>query len=227
MKNKLWTLSLALMAFLLVVGCHKKGDQNEGTQSNENKKWEWSQAEQEYEQIQAELRLARTAKPYLVLDFRKREIEIRLKGTEVWNFPMQTIDGDYGSLVDFSQRFQGKENLLIRPILEKHLFASSGKTSDSILAIVGKAVNVDPQLLQRQVPQRFQILWDNNLIIDIRTDVAGKAESRFKNTIAEVRHALRRPFGESILTLKMDPEQALTLYRASDSGLPTFIIPAP
>jgi hypothetical protein len=221
------TFSLVLIALVLIVGCHKKGGQDEITQTNNDKKWEWSQAEQEYEQIEAELRLARTDKPYLVLDFQKREIEIRLKGTEVWNYPLRTINGDYGSLVDFSKRFQGKDNILIRPVLEKHLFASSGKTPDSILAIVGKAVNVDPALLQRQVPQRFQILWDNNLIIDIRTDVAGKAESKFKNTIAEVKHVLQRPFGESTLNLKMDPELALTLYRASDSGLPTLIIPAP
>jgi hypothetical protein len=221
------TLSLALLALALLAACQKNGKQGEESQANETKKWEWSQAEREFELIQAELRLALTGKPYLVLDFEKREIEIRLKGTEVWNNPFRTVDGDYGSLVDFSKRFQGKDNILIRPVLEKHLFASSEKTPDSILAIVGKAVNVDPQLLQRQVPQRFQILWDNDLIIDIRTDVEGKAESRLKNTIAEVRHALRRPFGESVLKLKMDPEQALTLYRASDSGLPTFIIPAP
>ncbi len=227
MTKKSWTYSLAILALLSVVACQKKGEQSEESQPNETKKWEWSQAEQEYELIQAELRLARTGKPYMVLDFQKREIEIRLKGTEVWNNPLRTIDGDYGSLVDFSKRFQGKDNILIRPVLEKHLFASSGKTPDSILAIVGKAVNVDPQLLQRQVPQRFQILWDNNLIIDIRTDVAGKAESKFKNTIAEVKHVLQRPFGESMLMLKMDPDQALTLYRASDSGLPTLIIPAP
>jgi hypothetical protein len=227
MQTKLKIYSVAILTLLSIQACQKKGGKDSESQSQTDKKWDWPEAEKEYEQIQAELRLARTVKPYLVLDFKKREVEIRLKGVEVWNYPMKTLEGNYGDLVDFSKRFQGEENLLIRPVVEKHLFASSGKTPDSVLAIVGRAVNVDPSLLQRQVPQRFQIIWDRNLVLEIRTDVEGKPESRFKNTIADVRRVLQRPFGESMVTLKMDPDQALTLYRASDAGLPTLIIPTP
>ena len=217
---------LALLALLLLLpGCPQNGEQTDQKQSGKN--WDRQAAEKEYRQIEAELNLARMVKPYMVLDFQKREVMIKLKGVEVWNYPMETVDGDYSALVSFSKKFQGSEHLLVRPVTEKHLFASSEKTSDSILAIVGKAVNVDPLLLQRQVPQRFQILWNHNLVLDIRTDVAGRPESRFKNTMAEFRRALQLPFGEAYLVLKMDPDRALTLYRASEPGLPTLIIPAP
>jgi hypothetical protein len=226
MLKKIKIFSVALLGLSMISACQKNGEEKSNLQSQAEKKWDWPAAEKEYEEIHAELRLALTLKPYLVLDFQKREIEIRLKGVEVWNNPMKTMDADYASLVGFSKRFQGDDNLLIRPIAEKHLFASSEKTPDSILAIVGRAVNVDPALLQRQVPQRFQILWDRRLILEIQTDVEGKAESPFKNTISEVRRVLQRPFGESILVLKMDPDQALTLYRASEPGFPTLIIPA-
>ena len=219
---------MTLMAVLsLFAACQKGGRQSDQAESAGDSRWDWQGAELEYRQIQAELNLARTVKPYLVLDFRKREIEIRLKGADVWNNPMETVDGDYGVLVDFSKRFQGNEQLLVRPVTENQLFASSEKTPDSILAIVGKAVNVNPELMQRKVPQRFRILWNHNLIIEVRTDVAGKPGSRLKNTLAEVRRALQLPFGEAYLVIKMDPDRAVTLYRASEPGMPTLIIPAP
>jgi hypothetical protein len=215
-------LFLGLIA--LFAACSKSDKQAE---KQPDTKWDWHAAEQQYESIQAELGLARAEKPYLVLDFRNRKLSIRLKGADVWSYPMQTVDKDYGKLAEFSKRFQGDDHLYIRPVSDEHLFSASGKTPDSVLSIVGKAVNVDPELLQRQVPQRFQILWSNNLTLEIRTDVTGKPPSRIKNTIAEVSRALKLPFGEAHLMLKMDPEKALTLYRACEPGLPTLINPLP
>ena len=123
---------MTLMAVLsLFAACQKGGRQSDQAESAGDSRWDWQGAELEYRQIQAELNLARTVKPYLVLDFRKREIEIRLKGADVWNNPMETVDGDYGVLVDFSKRFQGNEQLLVRPVTENQLFASSEKTPDS------------------------------------------------------------------------------------------------
>jgi hypothetical protein len=225
MKAKL-KITLMIGLLTLSAACGKSEKQAESGARGQNK-WDWQAAELEYERIQAELKLARAEKPYLVLDFRKREITIRLKGIEVWDYPMETVDKNYDELADFSKRFQGDDRQLVRTVSGEHLFSASGKTPDSILAIVGRAVNIDPKLLQRQVPQRFQILWANNLILEIRTDIAGKPTSRIKNTIAEVTRALKLPFGEARLVLKMDPERALTLYRASGPGLPTLIVPVP
>ena len=88
---------MTLMAVLsLFAACQKGGRQSDQAESAGDSRWDWQGAELEYRQIQAELNLARTVKPYLVLDFRKREIEIRLKGADVWNNPMETVDGDYG-----------------------------------------------------------------------------------------------------------------------------------
>jgi hypothetical protein len=208
----------------LLAACGNNGKRTE-RQSSDDKKWDWQAAETEYEQIRAELKLARAEKPYLVLDFSQKQITIKLKGTEVWSYPMEAVDKDDGDLSNFSNRFLGNDRRFVRLVSGEHLFAASRKTPDSILAIVGKAVNVDPKLMQRQVPERFQILWGNNLILEIRTDITGKPTSRIKNTLAEVSRALKLPLGEAYLVLKMDPDRALTLYRASQPGLPTLIIP--
>ncbi|OGC96695.1 MAG: hypothetical protein A2W25_03370 [candidate division Zixibacteria bacterium RBG_16_53_22] len=195
-------------------------------QAGSTKKWDRGKADLEYRLIQAETRLAKTEKPYLVLDMKNREIVIKLKGALVWSYPMEIDDANSEQTDDFVRRFRGNQMRLIRPMTEKHLFAASDKTPDSILAIVGEAVNVDPDLLQREVPQRFMISWSPSLSLEIRTDAAGKPTSRFKNTFVEFRQALSLPFGVARIVIKMNPDDALTLYRASRPGLPTLIYPA-
>jgi hypothetical protein len=209
----------------LSFSCGKKGTQERAAEIIREKNWNSSRAETEYELIQAELKLAKTEKPYMVVNINKKELLLKLKGTVVWGYPMDIADVDSQNATDFVRRFLGDDKRYVRPLTEKYLFAASEKTPDSILAIVGEAVNVDPELLQRIIPQRFELLWDRGLILDIRTDVAGKPTSKFKNTFVELRRALQKPFGEAYVSLKMSPNEALTLYRASQPGLPTLIYP--
>jgi hypothetical protein len=217
-------LLIAALGIVLCVptGCNKNGEKDEAAGE---KKWNQSEAEAEYEILQSEYRLASTVKPYLVFNLRKKELEIKLKGVVVWSTPLDLVD-DSEDYVDFARTFKGSEHHIIRPLLEKHMFAFSDKTPDSILVIVGEAVMADPKLLQREIPERFQLLWDNNLVLDVRTNVAGKPISKFKNTIREIRRMIQKPFGEAVMIIRMEPDMALTLYRACEPGLPTMIYPA-
>jgi hypothetical protein len=223
MKNKYLTLLILCLALGALFACKGKQDEQDGQSGT--KKFNRNEAETEYEVLQAETRLANTVKPYLVFDLQRKALEIRLKGMIVWECPVEIIDNSE-DLDDFARSFKGDENKLIRPLLEKHLFSFSDKTPDSILVIVGKAVDVDPELLQREIPERFQLLWDKNLVLEIRTNVVGKPISRFKNTMLELRRMIQKPFGASFLIIKMDPEMATTLYRASQPGIPTMVYPA-
>jgi hypothetical protein len=223
MKNKYLTLLPLCFMLCALFACKIKQDEQDG--QSVAKKWNRTEAETEYEFLQAETRLANTVKPYIVFDFQRKAIEIRLKGAIVWNYPLEIIDNS-GDLESFAQNFRGEENKIIRPLLEKHLFAFSDKTPDSILVIVGQAVNVDPELLQREIPERFQLLWDKDLVLEVRTNVAGKPISRFKNTLLEVRRLMQKPFGGAFIVIKMDPEKATTLYRASQPGIPTMVYPS-
>lgn len=208
------------------VSCNKREANSPADQeSAASRKWDRDKAELEYRLIQAETRLAETEKPYLVLDMKNKEIVIKLKGAKVWKYPMEIDESNSEQTDEFVSRFRGNHNRLIRPLTEKHLFASSDKTPDSILAIVGEAVNVDPELLQREVPQRFMVSWSPSLSLEVRTDASGKPASRFKNTFIEFRQALSLPFGVTRIVIKMDAENALTFYRVSQSGLPTLIYP--
>jgi len=187
-------------------------------------KWDRKSAEKEYRHLMAQLDLANSGQTFMVIDFDNKILKLMLKGAVVWDCPMNFQDTDSIEISKFSRRFQGSDDRLVRPLSDKHLFEATGKTPDSILAVVGEAVKVDPKLLQRDVPERFSLIWNDNIIIDIRTDVPGKAISPIKNALAEIRQTLHSPFGEAIMILRMEPDDALTLYRAANRGLLTVIV---
>lgn len=211
---------------VMFVSCGKKQAESQTTAGTESKPWVQSDAESEYRLIRAELNLAEAKKPYLVLNFPRKQVEFRLNGVLVWEFPMDLIETDESDLKGFSDDFLGSKQTLVRPILEKHLFGSKGLTPDSVLAIISEATRVNAELLQRELPSRFQLLWAGGLTIDVRTDVEGVPKSKFQNTIADIKQAITRPLGREVIILKMPRENALTLYRATLPGLPTLIIPA-
>jgi hypothetical protein len=190
-----------------------------------NNKGEHLHAELDCRLLQAELALIKSDSLYLVLNLKQNELQLKLKGVVVWNSPINFIETDSQKSEKFAKRFQGEKELLIRPISYKYLFTAQNKTPDSILVIISDAVKAKPELMQRDVPARFQLLWGYGLILEVRTDIVGKPKSKLKGTIVEVREALRRPFGEARIILKMDPGDALTLYRAAHPGLPALLFP--
>jgi len=125
----------------------------------------------------------------------------------------------------FVRKFQGSDNRLVRPVVEKYLFSAKEKTPDSVLKIVGEVVKIAPEKLQREIPSRFQLVWEDGLILEIHTDVAGKPITSFKNTMVSLSQTLQKPFGEVTLIVQMAPEEAMTLYRVSSPGFPTMIHP--
>lgn len=179
----------------------------------------------EYAETQVELRLAQSEKTYLDINFAEQELWLKLKGAVVWSCPITPVESDAGALREFINKFRGDERRLVRPVLEKHLFSAREKTPDSVLKIVGDVVRVNPELLQREIPARFQLLWEDGLILEIRTDAQGKPKTSFKNTMVQLSQKLQRPFGEVTLTISMTPEQAMTLYRVANPGFPTMLHP--
>ncbi len=189
-------------------------------------KWDQKSADSEYRQIRAEIKLAESEKPYLVLNLAAQRVQLRLKGVVVWEYPLELIDTDQGELRDFSSDFMGDRETMVRPVLEQYLFAAQEQTPDSVLAIISEATKFDKSLLQRELPSRFQLRWAGGLVLDIRTDIEGKETSSFKNRLRELQQAIARPFGHEIITCRMPKENALTLYRTARPGVPTLLIPA-
>jgi hypothetical protein len=215
---------VGLLACLLLLSCGQRNQQ--GSSATKEPGWNQEQAELQYRVLQAELKLAQSNQAYLVLDFQRNQLEIKLRGTTVWNYPMTIEKTEASELHEFSERFMGSQQNIVRPLLFKYLFAASGRTPDSILAIISGATMFPPELLQRTIPERFQLKWSDDIVLDIRTDVVGKPESKWKNTIVEIRQAIAGRLGDAYVTVKMPKDNAITLYRAAVIGLPTLIYPA-
>jgi len=181
-----------------------------------------------YQTASAELKLAKSGQPYLVFDIPRRALEVRLKGTVVFRTPLEVVEAPAASLDRFIEKFISGEGLLARPIAGKYLFEAQQQTPDSILKIVSEVINVKPELMQREIPSRFRVFWDDKLVLDVLSDVEVKAsakplEEKLQNTMMEARYVLRRPFGATLLALRVTGEEAMTLYRVAKPGLPTLV----
>ena len=208
-------------------GARKVQKSKAGPTAKTAEKWDPVRARQEYRLLQFELALAKTSSLYLIFDVGRRELEFKMKGTVVWSCPLEIASGDSGDLERFVSHFRGDDDQLARLVSAKYLFAGAERTPDSILAIVGQVVKADPNSLQRDLPERFQVFWGWNLVLEVRTDIVGQPISKFRNASLAVLESIRRPFGETRLVIRMTPEQALTLYRAAVPGLPTAVYASP
>jgi len=220
-RQNLWLLFLIIL--VLILGCKSKQLEKPSLKASDTQSRNRSADETTYTLIQSELRLANSEALYLVINFAKRKLQLKLKGAVVWDYPMEITKDDSGEVQQFIKRFQSEGGKFVRPVTGKHLFAAKNLNPDSVLAIVSKVLSVKPELLQRDIPERFLVQWGNRLTLDISTNITGEPKSKFKNTMVEVGQVLNRPFGEAQITVKMKPEAAVTFYRAVQIGLPTLI----
>ncbi len=230
-KNILYRLAILFTltaTLLLSCGGDDVTSEKDAFDSNSKtsaKKWNYDSADLEYRLIASELKLAQMKKTYFVLDFKEKSLILKLGGATVWSYSMNIDADNSDELNDFIERFMEKKKLLVRPVTEKHLFAATEKSSDSILSIVSQVVRADVSLMQRDIPQRFEIHWGDGLTLEVKTEVAGEPRSKLKNAVIEFRKVLQKPFGEATLSIIMDAESAMTLYRVADRGMMTLINP--
>jgi len=134
-------------------------------------------AEVEYQLLQAELELAKQTRPYLVFDWQASELVVKVKGAPVARFGLQVVD-DAQTVRRFQQRFLGPQERAVRGVALRRLYTAQHQHSDSILAIVGKVLSVDPQTLQRQVPGHFELGWGDGAILEVHVDLGEPAPPR-------------------------------------------------
>jgi len=213
------TIGIAAVS-ALVISCGS-GDGKNGASDGGTK----SSLAAEYALAQVELALAQAEKPYLDINFAEKELWLKLKGAVIWRCPITLAASDSAAMRAFARKFQSDDNRYVRPVVEKHLFSSKEKTSDSVLKIVSEVVKVDPERLQREIPSRFQLIWEDGLILEVHTDIQGATRTSFRSTLIDLSQTLQKPFGEVTLVISMTPEEAMTLYRVTSPGFPTMLHP--
>jgi hypothetical protein len=229
---KLWLLTFVIVSVTWGVSSCDRLENLRGQFSRSEPSPEIQPTELIYQTAAAELQLSKTSDPYFVLDIPRRSFEIRVKGALVHTVPLEFVEVDSSELQRFALNFVAGGRSLVRPLLRNYLFGAQDQTPDSILTIVSNVVNVSPELLQREIPSRFRMYWDEKLIFDVVSEVestpkAGdlqeKLQSKLENTMMEARYVMRRPFGARQIVIKAKPEDALTIYRLATPGRATLM----
>ncbi len=174
----------------------------------------------EYRLLQAELQVAQAAKPYLCFQWEAQPaVQVRVKGAVVASLPMR-VEGDPGDVRRFRERFRGSQRRVLRAVHQKYLYTAKDQTPDSVLTIVGNVLNMEPEVLQRHIPEWFELKWADDLVLEVRADVRGEPMPGVDLKIVRLQQHLRRPFGEARLRVHMASADALTLYRVAGPGVP-------
>ena len=230
LKTRLWP-ELTWLLFMLLVsvfGCKTKpADQALTSAPEDSANWDRRRAAWEYRLIMAEQQLAQAEKLYLVFDLKKRKLVLKLSGAVVWDDSLKTGDDDFEELRAFAIDLNGRPYSPVFPLAYRHLFTATEMTPDSVIDIVSDALNVDGQLLQRDIPGRLLLEWEEGLILEVQTQIQGRPTSLLKNTFAELRRSLKGPFVKAHALIEMDPDDALTFFGAAQPGLSTLLYALP
>ena len=110
MLSKILQFYLLFCGLLMAVAlssCQKDQPGKTPPVTENSKTWDRQAAELEYREIQTELTLAQSEQPYLVIDLRRNELQLRLKGAVVWNHSINSAQTDSQKVWEFARRFEG------------------------------------------------------------------------------------------------------------------------
>jgi hypothetical protein len=204
-------------------GCGRKNDESaNGTDSGT--KDELAGLQTEYSILKAELELAKTDSVYLVIDIPGKRFVLKQRGTVLWDQPVEELQSSDGRWL-FGNEFTGGGSHFVRRVEDVHLYAFTEQSPDSVLKIVSETVRTTVDRMQRVVPERFDITWQDDLILEIVTEIKGRPESKFSNLMTSIRRNFQRQGRGARLVVGMDAKRSVTFYRVAVKGLPTLVIP--
>ncbi|MEW5995907.1 MAG: hypothetical protein AB1744_16140, partial [Candidatus Zixiibacteriota bacterium] len=103
----------------------------------------------------AELSLAESDQPYLVVDLRTNRLLIKLHGAIARDISM-SIRSDSPQVRRFIGQFTESASGW-RPISRVHLFEGRPLVNETVLTVVSEATNAEPEQLQRYLPKQMAI----------------------------------------------------------------------
>ena len=155
----------------------------------------------------------------LVIDFEHKRFELQTAGVPLWTLPF--FNADSTEVNDWIEAFGSGDKAV--PLAENILLSSKNLLKDSVIAIVAEASGFDAHLLQRQIPARFVLRWED-AAIEVASPVSS-ASGGLGETWQGARNTARRLFGEEQMTLHVDSLGALTLQRVAVPPLATRVRP--
>ncbi len=221
--NRRFIPVVLLLIAAAMAGCGGKEDESAaGKDSGEA--GELATLQDEYCVLKSELELAKSDSLYLVIDAPGERLVLKQRGTVLWDQPIE-VQGDGDGPKVFAASFVGDSRRFVRKVEDVHLYAFSEQSPDSVLKIVSETVRTTIDRMQRIIPERFDISWQDDLILEVVTGIPGRPESKFSNILTAIHRIFQQQGHGAKLVIRMDASRSVTFYRIAARGLPTLVIP--
>lgn len=175
--------------------------------------------------LKSEALLANADSPYLALIPYTDQLQLKLKGAVVWEINYAGVNRDSAEWEELLERLTDRGKHWVKRARAVYSFTSTGKIPDSVLTVIARALNTNPEVLQREIPRRFRVWWEGRLITDFVTDVKGSGPSTLKNAWVALHTFAQRFRGGTFMEFKIQPDEAITLYRIIRPNTPLLIAP--
>jgi hypothetical protein len=205
---KPWTLlSATAMILLICGGWHESLRAGERTPTT---KTETAPSDYVAAFRETERQLATHSTPYLVLDFQRSRITIKLLGAVVKECSFQ-ISSDTQTAREFREAWT-HDNQAARRVDRVHLFEAAETVGDQELTVVSEVMKTGRDQIQRYVPQRMLIVLSDGMRIAVHTDVAGERLSFWRNAWENIWCFLSSLLGKKSLSINLAAPDAMALY---------------
>ena len=130
---------------------------------------------------------------------------------------------DPGEVAGFARSWAEHDTAGWRGVMKRQIWAGRGAVSDTVIGVIAKVSSVDPELIRRVLPDRFEIILSDNLCLRVMTPVGAAGHRPFvekwQTWTAEWNPFHRR----RTLDLIVSPQDAQTLYYAFEPGAPVLL----
>jgi len=172
----------------------------------------------------AEASLVGLDRPYLVLDFAKSQLHLKLRGVTMRDYKFTLL-----SSTDEPKAFTDQaaaSDTVSKSLVRLHVFESEPQLNDTVLRIVAEATTAPANLIQRFRPKHISVTYSNRLALDVyATDVAGKSTSWSDDLAEEVRLFADGFMCGERLKIQISRDDAMSFYGICRDATPLLVAP--
>ena len=201
--------SLSLVLFVVVVATNSVLAQSDSLR-------------REWKLLAAQNELIKSNDAYLVLDNRDQSFTLKLGSAVVW-----VLKEDSGTaklnVTSLISKFE-PDTAFLFAISNLQLLEYEPRFPDTLLKIVSEAMDMDPSLLQREIPVAFEIKWRNGPTLLVHSTPENQPvviEVPWREKLGKWLDSFKE---NNAFEVQTNREIALTLYRVLKSGALTMVL---
>jgi hypothetical protein len=128
-----------------------------------------------------------------------------------------------GNTEGFSDRWRSRPTPW-QSITERDVLRGHPSVSDTVVEVVSRVANVDPDLIRRIQPERFAVDMTGNFRLVIRIADSTATDRSFSEMVESVGRWVLSFGRAQTLDIVVSPEDAQTLYYALEPGAPVLLL---